>query len=130
MATTRVPADREAHAIARRFEKHGSAYFRFLITPGDKTTHNVAELALRFVVIDGQITRGSRGVKGQPWCESIWTILATCAQQDCSAKEFRIQTAAAWVQGQPPSISAADHCTDKAATWIQGRSRPRIRSST
>ena len=101
-ATTRVPAGREARAISQRFEKHGAAYFQFITTPGIEPTNNLAEQALRFVVIDRQITQGTRGVKGQRWCERIWTILATCAQQGRSAKDFLTQALTAWVHGHPP----------------------------
>ena len=101
-ATTRVPASSEAQAIARRFEKHGQAYFQFITTPGIEPTNNLAEQALRFVVIDRHITQGTRSERGQRWCERIWTVLATCAQQGRSALEFLIEATTAWVQGQPP----------------------------
>lgn len=101
-ATTRVPASCEAQAIAKRFEQHGSAYFQFITTPGIEPTNNLAEQALRFVVIDRHITQGTRSVKGQRWCERIWTVLATCTQQGRSAMQFLIEATTAWVQGQPP----------------------------
>jgi transposase len=101
-ATTRVPASREARAIARRFQTHGPAYFQFITTPGIEPTNNLAEQALRFVVIDRHITQGTRSTKGQRWCERIWTVLATCVQQGRSAMDFIRQAVTAWVQGQPP----------------------------
>jgi hypothetical protein len=42
----------------------------------------------RFVVIDRKITQGTRGETGRRWCERIWTVLATCAQQGHSAFDF------------------------------------------
>jgi len=101
-ATTRVPPSSEAQAIAKRFEKHGQAYFQFITTPGIEPTNNLAEQALRFVVIDRHITQGTRSVKGQRWCERIWTVLATCTQQGRSAMQFLIEATTAWGQGQPP----------------------------
>ena len=101
-ATTRVPPSSEAQAIAKRFEKHGAAYFQFITTPGIEPTNNLAEQALRFVVIDRRITQGTRSVKGQRWCERIWTVLATCTQQGRCAMQFLIAATTAWAQGQPP----------------------------
>ena len=34
MATTRVPQGKHARNLAKRFHKHGEAYFRFITTPG------------------------------------------------------------------------------------------------
>ncbi len=101
-ATTRVPDSSEARAMATRFAKHGQAYFQFITTPGIEPTNNLAEQALRFVVIDRHITQGTRSDKGQRWCERIWTVLSTCAQQGHSAMQFLIESTTAWAQGQPP----------------------------
>ena len=76
----RVPNTRDARNLAERFEKHGDSYLRFITTPGIEPTNNLAEQAIRFVVIDRKITQGSRGDKGQRWLERIWTVMATCAQ--------------------------------------------------
>jgi transposase len=43
-----------------------------MTTPGVEPTNNLAEQAIRFVVIDRLITRGNR------WCEQIWTVIASC----------------------------------------------------
>ena len=80
-ATTRVPDTKHARNLAKRFRKHGEAYFRFITTPGIEPTNNLAEQAIRFVVIDRRITQGTRSEKGRRWCERIWTVIATCAQQ-------------------------------------------------
>jgi len=77
----RAPDRIEARNMAGRFRKHGSAYFRFVTTPGIEPTNNLAEQALRFVVIDRRITQGTCGEKGRRWCERIWTAAVTCAQQ-------------------------------------------------
>jgi transposase len=76
----RVPNTTEARNLANRFEKHGDSYLRFITTPGIEPTNNVAEQAIRFVVIDRKVTQGSRSDTGQRWLERIWTAMATCAQ--------------------------------------------------
>ena len=59
--------------MANRFHKHGEAYFRFITTPGIDPTNNLAEQAIRFVVIDRRITQGTRSETGRRWCERIRT---------------------------------------------------------
>jgi len=80
-APTDVPEAQETRNLAKRFRENGEAYFRFITTPGVDPTNNLAERAIRFVVIDRHITQGTRSEKGRRWCERIWTVLATCAQQ-------------------------------------------------
>jgi transposase len=103
----RPPRRKEAQNIANRFRKHGKHYFRFLETDGVEPTNNAMEQRFRFVVIDRKITQGTRGETGRRWCERIWTMLATCAQQGRSAFEFLHQTIIASFTGQtPPSLMA------------------------
>ena len=80
-AATHPPWTPEARNIAERFKKHGDAYFRFITTPGVEPTNNLAEQAIRFVVIDRRVTQGTRSDAGQRWSERIWTTLATLTQQ-------------------------------------------------
>jgi len=56
--------------------------------PHTSQARNLAEQAIRFVVIDRRITQGTRSHAGRRWCERIWTVLATCAQQGRSAFAF------------------------------------------
>ena len=102
----RRPPDRnEAWTLADRFRKHGDSYFTFLTTPGVEPTNNLTEQAIRFVVIDRKITQGTRGDRGQRWCERIWTLLATCAQQGRSAFEFLVDSITAhWLDLPKPSL--------------------------
>jgi hypothetical protein len=51
--------------MAERFRKHAKAYFQFITTPGMDPTNNVAEQAIRFIVIDRHVTQGTRSAKGQ-----------------------------------------------------------------
>jgi transposase len=42
-----VPNTSEARNLAKRFEKHGESYLRFITTPGIEPTNNLAEQAIR-----------------------------------------------------------------------------------
>src|SRR5262249_44814935 len=83
-----APATEAAQKLARRLLKYGACYFRFITTPGLEPTNNLAEQAIRFVVIDRHITQGTRSDTGQRWCERIWTVIATCTQQGRSVWEY------------------------------------------
>lgn len=95
----RAPPRSEARNLADRFRKHGDAYFRFMTTPGVEPTNNLAEQAIRFVVIDRRITQGTRSEAGRQWCERIWTIIATCTQQGRSVFEYLRDAIAAHLCG-------------------------------
>jgi len=77
----RTQAGGGAATLAQRFRTHGKDYFTFITCPQIEPTNNIAERALRFCVIDRRITQGTRGPKGQRWCERFWTVQATCRQQ-------------------------------------------------
>jgi transposase len=104
-----VPESAPCQAMAKRLAKHGSAYFTFITTPGMEPTNNLAEQAIRFVVIDRVVTQGTRSATGQRWCERIWTVVATCAQQGRSVFEYLEQAVrAAFGEGEAPSLLAAE----------------------
>lgn len=96
-----VPSTPEANNLAQRFEKHGDSYIRFITTPGIEPTNNLAEQAIRFVVLDRHVTQGSRGESGQRWLERIWTVIATCTQQGRSVFTFLHEAVAAFFTGSP-----------------------------
>ena len=98
-ATTRVPKRNHANNLAKRFREHGEAYFRFITTPGIEPTNNLAEQAIRFVVIDRRITLGTRSETGRRWCERIWTTVATCVQQGRSVFTFLLDSIHAHLRG-------------------------------
>jgi transposase len=105
LGTQDVPATQASGNLAMRFWKHGESYFRFLTSPGVEPTNNLAEQAIRFVVIDRRITQGTRGERGNRWCERIWTVVATCSQQGRSVFEFLEAAVAAWFRGEEsPSL--------------------------
>ena len=94
--------------LVERFRKHGDAYFRFITTPGIEPTNNLAEQAIRFVVIDRHITQGTRSETGRQWCERIWTVMATCTQQGRSVLEYLENAVHAYFNEQPtPSLLPA-----------------------
>ncbi len=96
---------REAKNMADRFRKHGKAYFEFITTPGIDPTNNVAEQAIRFVVIDRYVTQGTRSVKGRQSNERLWTVIATCSLQGRSAFNFILASVKAHFHDQPaPSL--------------------------
>jgi transposase len=102
-----VPASRHAQALSRRLETHGKSYFTFVTTPGVEPTNNLAEQAIRFVVIDRHITQGTRSERGQRWCERIWSVIATCTQQGRSVFEYLHAAVKAYFgDGPVPSLLA------------------------
>jgi len=97
----RPSARREARNLARRFRQHGEAYFRFITTPGVEPTNNLAEQAIRFVVIDRRITQGTRSQAGRQWSERIWTVIATLTQQGRSILAYLRDAIQACLHDQP-----------------------------
>ena len=102
-----VPSSRPAQAMAKRLQTHGQSYFTFVTTPGVQPTNNLAEQAIRFVVIDRHITQGTRSEAGQRWCERIWTVIATCTQQGRSVFDYLYAAVKAYFgDGCVPSLLA------------------------
>lgn len=88
-AVRRPPGRSEARTLAERFHaREADNYFHFLTRPGIEPTNNQTEQAIRHIVIDRHITQGTRGSRGQRWCERVWTILATCRQQKRRVFDF------------------------------------------
>ena len=102
-----VPSSRHAMAMSKRLQTHGKSYFTFVTTPGVEPTNNLAEQAIRFVVIDRHITQGTRSERGQRWCERIWSVIATCTQQGRSVFEYLHAAVKAYFgDGAVPSLLA------------------------
>jgi len=71
-AVRRPPQRAEAQNLAERFRgSEADHYFRFLTTPGIEPTNHQTEQAIRHIVIDRHITQGTRGKRGQRWCERV-----------------------------------------------------------
>ena len=91
--------------IANRFKKHGDSFFQFITSPEIDPTNNIAEQAIRFVVIDRYVTQGTRGEKGRRNCERLWTVLATCQLHGRSAFQFIKTAVQAYMnKSSPPSL--------------------------
>jgi transposase len=102
---TGVPAGRHSQNLAKRLDKYGESYFEFVTTPGVEPTNNLAEQAIRFVVIDRLITQGTRSEKGDRWCERIWTVIASCAQQGRSVFDYLYSAVVAYFHNEKvPSL--------------------------
>jgi transposase len=102
-----VPPGKHSQNLAKRLAVHGQAYFEFVTTPGVEPTNNLAEQAIRFVVLDRHVTQGTRGEAGRSWCERIWTVIATCCQHGRSVFDYLEQAVVAWFGGTAvPSIVA------------------------
>jgi transposase len=100
-----APATQHGQNMQKRFREHGSAYFTFVTTPGVQPTNNLAEQAIRFVVIDRHITQGTRSEAGRQFSERIWTVIATCVQQGKSVHEYLREAVGKWFAGQAaPSL--------------------------
>jgi len=107
-ATQQVPLTPHSQNLAKRFAEHGAAYFEFVTTPGVEPTNNLAEQAIRFVVIDRHVTQGTRGEAGRRWCERIWTVVASCRQQGRSVFEYLLAAVqAAFAGAAAPSLLPA-----------------------
>ena len=92
----------EAQNMANRFRLHGEAYYRFTTTPGMDPTNNVAEQAIRFIVIDRYVTKGTKGREAN---ERLWTVIVTCALQGRSAYNLILQAVHAYFYDEPtPSL--------------------------
>jgi transposase len=100
-ATFRVPPTKEARNLAERFRQHGQEYLRFITTPGVEPTNNLAEQAIRFVVLDRKVTQGTRSATGRKWCERIWTTIATCTQHGRDLLAFLTQSLEAHFAHRP-----------------------------
>jgi hypothetical protein len=95
----------ETARLAKRFEKHWDALFRFLFHDGLEPTNNLAERAIRALILDRKVTQGSRSVWGRQWNARIWTVLSTCRKQHRSAWDFIQQSINAFhFQSSYPSL--------------------------
>lgn len=99
------PATRHGQNLGKRFRDHGAAYFTFVTTPGVGPTNNLAERAIRFVVIDGHVTQGTRRQGGRQFRERNWPAIATRVQQGQSVYHFVREAVGNGFAGKPaPSL--------------------------
>jgi len=94
-----------AHNMAKRFTKNGNAYFEFITNPQIDPTNNIAEQAIRFIVIDRIVTQGTRSEKGRKANERLWSVIATCHLRGQNAFLFILKSVEAFYKkSQPPSL--------------------------
>jgi hypothetical protein len=102
------PDTKHGQNMVKRFREHGEAYFTFVTQGGIEPTNNLAEQAIRFVVIDRHITQGTRSEAGRRFCERMWTTIATCVQQGRSVWHYLCEVVENWFVGRPaPSLLPA-----------------------
>lgn len=102
------PPTQHGQNMEKRFREHGEAYFTFITTPNVEPTNNLAEQAIRFVVIDRHITQGTRSEAGRRFCERMWTVVATCVQRSCSVWDYLSAAVTSWFAGsEAPSLLPA-----------------------
>jgi transposase len=103
--TTKEPGTQAAANLTMRLEVHGPNYFPFLTELGIEPADNLAEQAIRFVLIDRRITQGTRGECGDRSCERIWTVMAACSQQGRSVFTYLEAAVTTWFSGEEaPSL--------------------------
>ncbi len=90
----------EVKNMVKRFTDNGKAYFEFITSPCIEPTNNIAEQAIRFVVIDRHVTQGTRSIKGRKANERLWTVIATCSLRGKSAYEFILKSVQAYFSNQ------------------------------
>lgn len=100
-----VPNGKHCQNLSKRFAQYGDSYLRFITTPELEPTNNLAEQAIRFVVIDRHVTQGTRSEGGRQWCERIWTVIATCVQQGRSVFAYLYEVVSKHFQNEAvPSL--------------------------
>ncbi len=103
--SSKGPLHRLIFNMAERFYHHGEAYFQFITHPQIDPTNNVAEQAMRFIVIDRHVTQGTRSARGREICERLWTVMATCALHKRSPFHWICQAVSAYFKAIPvPSL--------------------------
>jgi hypothetical protein len=97
---------KKAAVLAERFEKHGESYFLFIENPDVVApTNNVAERAIRTLVLDRIVTQGVRSDGGNEWHERFWSVLATCKKLGMNVMSFLRESLFCLFHGlAPPSL--------------------------
>jgi Transposase IS66 family. len=99
-----IPYNNDCRLIAERLWQWQGEYFRFIETD-IPPTNNLAEQAVRRVVIDRKVTQGTRSDWGNRWQERIWSVLATCGQQGIDVMSFLQSCVESFLHGlAPPSL--------------------------
>ncbi|MDR2140914.1 MAG: transposase [Deltaproteobacteria bacterium] len=99
------PKHKKCKNIATKFEEHGDYYKTFVFYPDIGPTNNAVERALRSIVIDRYITRGTRGPAGRHFCEPVWSASQTRVMNGYSFYKYLKEAIHAYYSDQPiPSL--------------------------
>lgn len=102
---TTEPLPPNTARLAKRFHKHWNSLFRFVFSNDLEPTNNIAERAIRALVLDRKVTQGSRSEWGRNWSARIWTVLSTCRKQQRSPWQFLTESINAYYFNTPyPSL--------------------------
>jgi transposase len=102
--------DRKAAALCRELMKWWPALWIFARVEGVEPTNNVAERALRPIVLWRKGCFGSDSAAGSRFAERLLTVVASCRQQGRRLLEFLVAAGEAALRGSPPpSLLPAPH---------------------
>jgi len=105
-----VPDHKKAAVLSERFEKYGESYFLFIEQPLlIESTNNIAERAIRTLVLDRMVTQGVRSDVGNEWHERFWTVLATCKRRDLNVLAFLRESIFSFLHGLSPPSQLKPH---------------------
>src|ERR671932_241069 len=100
--------DRKAAGLCRELTKWWAALWTFARVEGGEPTNNVAERALRPVVLWRKGCFGADSAAGSRFAERLLTVVATCRQQGRRLLDFLVATGEAALQGTAaPSLLPA-----------------------
>jgi len=93
----------EAATLAKRIVAQAPRWFTFMKHPVEPT-NNLAERALRPIVIARKLTQGTRGPKGQRQAERLWSVIETARQQKVPVFAFLARTLDAHLKRAAPPV--------------------------
>ena len=91
--------------LAWRLEKDGVSLYTFLRIAGVEPTNNVAERAVRAIVVKRKCAFGSISEKGFRWLERSFSFKQTCRQQEWPYFEMLRGCISNHLQGLPQDLS-------------------------
>ena len=89
----------EAATLAKRIVAQAPRWFTFMNHPQVEPTNNLAERALRPIVIARKLTQGTRGPNGQRQAERLWSVIETARQQNIPVFAFLARALDAHLRG-------------------------------
>jgi hypothetical protein len=93
-----------AATLAKRIVAQASRWFTFMNHPNVEPTNNLAERALRPIVIARKLTQGTRGPTGQRQAERLWSVIETARQQNVPVFAFLARALDAHLRRAAPPV--------------------------